>query len=78
MSDAVLDAPADEVDEPPATTPGGHGAAAPSVLVEIVLALGVLAATSVLVAEPRGKEAVATRELRPVRPRPVISATGGP
>jgi copper transport protein len=36
-----------------------------SVLVEIVLALGVLAATSVLVAEPRGKEAVATRELRP-------------
>jgi copper transport protein len=37
-----------------------------SVLVEIVLALGVLAATSVLVAEPRGKEAIATRDLRPV------------
>jgi len=36
-----------------------------SVLVEIVLAIGVLVATAVLVAQPRGKEAIATRELRP-------------
>jgi copper transport protein len=36
-----------------------------SVLVEIVLAICVLVATAVLVAEPRGKEAIATRELRP-------------
>jgi copper transport protein len=42
-----------------------------SVLVEIALAIGVLAATSVLVAQPRGKEAIAARELRPA------SAVGG-
>jgi copper transport protein len=36
-----------------------------SVLVEIVLAVGVLVLTAVLVAQPRGKEAIATRELRP-------------
>jgi len=36
-----------------------------SVLVEVVLAVGVLVATSVLVAEPRGKEAVAIAEARP-------------
>lgn len=35
-----------------------------SVLVEVVLAVGVLAATSVLVAQPRGKEAVAFTEAR--------------
>ena len=33
-----------------------------SVLVEVTLAIGVLVATSVLVAEPRGKEAVAIAE----------------
>jgi copper transport protein len=42
-----------------------------SVLVEIALAIGVLVATSVLVAQPRGKEAIAARELRPA------SAVGG-
>lgn len=36
------------------------------VLVEIALAIGVLVATSVLVAEPRGTEAIAIREQRPV------------
>lgn len=36
-----------------------------SVLVEVVLAIGVLVATSVLVAEPRGKEAVAVAQARP-------------
>ncbi len=36
-----------------------------SVLVEIVLAVGVLVLTAVLVAQPRGKEAIATRQLRP-------------
>jgi copper transport protein len=36
-----------------------------AVLVEIVLAIGVLAATGVLVAEPRGKEAIGIREQRP-------------
>ncbi|MDT4963325.1 MAG: copper transport protein [Pseudonocardiales bacterium] len=36
-----------------------------SVLVEIVLAACVLVLTAVLVAQPRGKEAIATRELRP-------------
>jgi copper transport protein len=37
-----------------------------AVLVEIVLAIAVLAATSVLVAQPRGKEAVAIQQQRPV------------
>jgi copper transport protein len=36
-----------------------------SVLVEIVLAVCILVLTAVLVAQPRGKEAIATRELRP-------------
>jgi copper transport protein len=36
-----------------------------AVLVEIVLAIGVLVATSVLVAQPRGKEAVAIQQQRP-------------
>jgi copper transport protein len=36
-----------------------------SVLVEVALAIGVLAATSVLVAQPRGKEAVAIAQQRP-------------
>ncbi len=67
LSDAVLDEARPESDEPP----GPSGSVAlerlrRSVLVEIVLAILVLAATSVLVAEPRGKEAIATRDLRPV------------
>jgi copper transport protein len=73
MSDAVLDAAPARVDEPPAVDgpgPVGLERLRRSVLVEIVLAVLVLVATSVLVAEPRGKEAIATRELRPV------SATG--
>jgi copper transport protein len=37
-----------------------------AVLVEIVLAIAVLVATSVLVAQPRGKEAVAIQQQRPV------------
>lgn len=70
MSDTLLDEPAaaDEADEPP----GGGGLSSTaterlrrSVLVEIALAIGVLVATSVLVAQPRGKEAIATRDLRP-------------
>jgi copper transport protein len=45
-----------------------------AVLVEIVLAIGVLVATSVLVAEPRGKEAIGIRE---ARPRAASAALGG-
>jgi copper transport protein len=70
MTSAVLHEPLAEVDEPPSGTDGsdpvGLERLRRSVLVEIVLAVLVLAATSVLVAEPRGKEAIAIRELRPV------------
>ena len=45
-----------------------------SVLVEVVLAIGVLVATSVLVAEPRGKEAVAVAQ---ARPRSATASLGG-
>jgi copper transport protein len=45
-----------------------------AVLVEIVLAIGVLVATSVLVAEPRGKETIAIRE---ARPRQASASLGG-
>ena len=68
MSNTALDEQAaDDVADPP---DGGLTATATerlrrSVLVEIVLAIGVLVATAVLVAQPRGKEAIATRELRP-------------
>jgi copper transport protein len=76
MTDAVLAEPgsADGADEPPGDEPSGPVAMERlrrSVVVEIVLAIAVLAATSVLVDQPRGKEAIATRELRPA------SATGG-
>jgi copper transport protein len=58
-----------EIDEPPrggGLRPNEAERMRRSVLVEIVLALCILVATAVLVAEPRGKEAIATREQRPV------------
>ncbi len=75
MSDAALAEPAAADREEPPGDDGSHPVAMErlrrSVLVEIALAIGVLVATSVLVAQPRGKEAIAARELRPA------SATGG-
>lgn len=67
MSDTALDEQTDRL--PPddgMLSPTAMERLRRSVLVEIALAIGVLVATSVLVAQPRGKEAIATRELRPV------------
>jgi copper transport protein len=74
MTDAALEeALSGDESDPRDEPPGAGGLSATdgerlrrSVLVEIVLALCILLATAVLVAEPRGKEAIATRELRPV------------
>ena len=66
MSDTALDEQADEeADDGDALGVIDAERLRRSVLVEIVLAVCILVLTAVLVAEPRGKEAIATKELRP-------------
>jgi copper transport protein len=66
MSDTVLDDQAETVDPPDeGLSDTDAERLRRSVLVEIVLAVCILVLTAVLVAEPRGKEAIATKELRP-------------
>jgi copper transport protein len=64
FSDAALEDPPPAVDEPDEAVATERMRR--SVLAELALALAVLVATAVLVAQPRGKEAVAIAQQRPV------------